>query len=395
MNPQDITYINEASITNKTVLVRVDFNVSLASDGLSLADDARIRQSLPTIHHLLRGSNKLILVSHLNRPQGRDPRYSLKIVAEHLQKLIPEHHVVLVEDFLSNEGKTLLALQKEDEIILLENIRFYKEEKERSEIFAKELAALANVYVNDAFGVCHRNDTSIVGVPKLLPSFGGLLLKKEIAMISSVLANPKKPFVAILGGAKISTKIAVLGKLIEIADYLLVGGEVANTFLKAKGLWLGKSLYEEEEVGRAKLVLRLAREKHTQVVLPADVVLGGEEVVRVNEVSKNGQIFDIGPETQAVFGNIIQKAKTIVWSGPVGYFEDQRFRRGTDFVYYAITQNQAAVSIVGGGDTLAAISKKEHLEQITHISTGGGAMLEFIEKGTLPGIEALRGRGKL
>lgn len=385
MKPR-IAYIDEVLITNKRVLVRVDFNVSL-TDGISIADDFRIRQSLPTIQHLVKHHNKLILMSHLDRPKKRDAAYSLGIVAKHLGKLIPANKVVLVSDFLSVEGKTMLAEQQSKIIIMLENTRFYKGEEmspstSSGQALGKQLASLADVFVNDAFGSSHRQHASVVGVAQFLPSFGGLLLKKEIEYTTRLLAHSQKPFVAVIGGAKIATKLPVMGRLSKIADFLLVGGGIANTFLKAKGHEIRESLFDASEVANAKRLLAFAKQKHTRVVLPSD------SVGRRNNL-------DIGPKTRALFSAIIKTAKTIVWSGPMGYVEDPAFRRGTDAVYEAITKNREAFSLVGGGDTIAAISKKEHLGRITHISTGGGAMLEFIEKGTLPGIEALRGRGTL
>lgn len=384
-----ITYIDEVEIKNKTILLRVDFNVSLNPDH-TISNDERIKQSLPTINYLLKNNNRLIIVSHLGRPKGYEENYSLKIVAEQLKKYLPNISISLAKNI--KEVK-----EKKETIVVLENIRFFPEEKNYSEKFAKKLASLADIYVNDAFGVCHRTDTSVVGPPKFILGYGGLLLKKEVKTISKVIKNPKKPVVTIIGGAKISTKLPLLYRLIEIADYVLIGGGLANTFFCAQGLEIGKSFCEYEAVAQARKLLFHAAQKNTAVVLPSDVVIGepensenGGQIKRIDEIPQGAVILDIGPQTQAVFGSIIAKAKTIIWNGPVGYFENPSFRRGTDFIYYAITQNNQATSIVGGGDTLAAISKKEYLDKITHISTGGGAMLEFIEKGTLPGIEALK-----
>lgn len=395
-NGFNIKTIEDEKIIGKKIIVRVDYNVTL-TDKLTIADDARIRQSLPTINYLLKNQNKLILLSHLDRPEKRDPKYSLKIVQKYLQTFFPNHKVKLIDDFLNEEDQKQITSQKDNEILIFENIRFYKKEKANDAGFAQKLASFAQIYVNDAFGVSHRNDTSVVGISKFLPAYAGLLLKKEIEMISGILKKPKKPFVAIIGGAKISNKINLLSKLLDLADYLLIGGGLANTFLCAQGLEIGKSFCEYDEVEEAKKLLFLAAAKNTAVILPKDVVISDSkntensgQVKKINEISKIGSILDIGPETQAAFGAIINKAKTIVWNGPMGYFENPAFKRGTDFLYYAITHNQEAVSIVGGGETLAAISKKEYLDKISHISTGGGAMLEFIEKGTLPGIEVLK-----
>ncbi len=388
-----IQYIDESDITGKKVLMRVDFNVSLNPDH-SIADDERIQRTLPTIRYILEHGNKLILVSHLGRPKGRDPQFSLQPVVTKLQELFPDYQIKLVDDFTSD--RSAIDSQQEKEIIVLENIRFYPGEKKGDDGFTKQLSELGDIYVNDAFGVSHRADASVVGVTKYLPSYGGLLLKREVEMISKAIENPKKPFVAILGGSKISTKIHLVERLMEMADYLILGGGIANTFLKASGYEIGKSIceYEEEEAAR-KMIFR-AVQKDTRILFPSDVAIAGstdateDTIVSVDMVPPDKLILDIGPETQAKFGAIIASAATVVWNGPVGYFENPQFRRGTDFIYYSIAENPDVVSILGGGDTLAAISKKEYLDKITHISTGGGAMLEFIEKGSLPGIDALK-----
>jgi len=393
----EIQYIDEIEITGKTVLLRVDFNVSLNPNYLTIADDARIRQSMPTIRHLLKNNNKLILVSHLGRPKGTpDPKFSMRIVCSQLHEYLPDNEITLINDFLTEPGATFKH-QNPGEIIMLENSRFYPGEKKNDPEFAKKMAALAEVFVNDAFGVSHRADASVVGVTEFLPSYGGLLLKKEIEMLSKALHKPEKPFVAIIGGSKIETKINVLDRMMELADNLVIGGALANTFLFAQGIDVGTSLYEADKKELAQKLLFKAAQNDTSVILPSDCIVGdpqelekGGIVCKVTEVPKDKQILDIGPETKARIGSIIAKAKTIVWNGPVGYFENIHYRQGTDFMYYAITNNDDAISIVGGGDTLTAISKKEYLDKITHISTGGGAMLEFIEKGTLPGIEALK-----
>lgn len=391
----NIKFIDQELIENKRVLLRVDFNVSL-NPNYTIADDARIRKALPTINALLKNRNKLIIVSHLGRPTGRDPEYSMTVVGEKLKEYLPDYKVTVVDDFLSPD-KTSFQNQGENEVLLLENIRYYPEEKRNDPELSRKLASLADVFVNDAFGVCHRIHSSVIGLAALLPSYGGLLLKKEIGMIGNAVQNPKKPVVTILGGAKISTKINLIGKLLEIADYLIIGGGLANTFLAAQGYEIGKSIYEYEEKENARRTLFTAAQKHTSIILPEDVVVGrpDDKIVcgitkKIEQVQREDQILDIGPETQAKFGSILAKAKTIIWNGPMGYFENNCYRNGTDFIYYSITQNHEAVSIVGGGDTLSAISKKEYLDNITHISTGGGAMLEYIEKGTLPGIEALK-----
>ncbi|HLL60276.1 MAG TPA: phosphoglycerate kinase [Candidatus Nitrosocosmicus sp.] len=388
----NIKSIDDVEIKDKKVLLRVDFNVT-RNDDLSISDDARIVQALPTIKYLLKNNNKLILISHLGQPEKKDSNYSLKHVANRLRLYLPKCKVRLIDDFLSSS----FASQDTNEILILENIRFYPEEKDNNQQFAKKLAGLAEVYVNDAFGVCHRKDASVVSVPQYIPSYAGLLLKKEIEAISTILDNPQKPFVAIVGGAKIKTKINLLEKIMDIADYILVGGALANNFLLAYGLEMGTSKVEIDEVDVAKKILSLASKKNVTFVLPKDVIVtdlkknnSESKMVKVNEIPKHLAAVDIGPQTEAEFGTYIANAKTIVWNGPVGYCDNKRFCLGTEFIYYSITKNQTAFSIVGGGDTLAAISHEEYLGKISHLSTGGGAMLEFIEKGTLPGIEALR-----
>ncbi len=389
-----IIYIDQAEIKDKTILLRVDFDVSLNPDR-TIADDVRIQRNLPTIKYLLKNKNRLICVAKLDRPKKRDPKLSLMPVVKRLREYLPEYKIALVDDFLS-PNKQIFLNQTNKEILVLENIRFYAKEKDYSTIFAKQLASLADIYVNDAFAVCHRSDTSVIGPPRFLPSYGGLLLKKELNIISQVIDKPKKPIVAIIGGAKVSTKIGLINKLIKIVDYLIIGGGLANAFVNAQGFDVGTSLCEYEAVQQARKLLSLPKKNRALIVLPVDAVVATSkearesEVVKIENIPSDKSIFDIGPETKAQIGGIIAKAKTIIWNGPVGYFENPAFKRGTDFIYYSITHNSNAISIVGGGDTLAAISKKEYLDKITHISTGGGAMLEFIEKGTLPGIEALK-----
>lgn len=386
-------YLEDHLLTNKRVLLRVDFNVSLNAN-YTIADDARIKQAVPTIQKLLSNHNKIILISHLGRPEGRDEKYSLTRVAADLQKYIPDVKIRVVTDFLTEASETFQN-QSDNEILLLENIRYYKEESENDPQFAKRLAALADVYVNDAFSVSHRSDASIVGIPPLLPSYAGMLLKKEITMLEKATNNPHKPVVAILGGAKVSTKISLISKLLTIADTVLLGGGLATTLLAAQGFNVGNSLYEKEKVDEAKRLLALSQEKQTELILPTDIVVSKEkthhtsEIKSIADIDEVDMILDLGPATLAKFGQRIATAKTVIWNGPVGYFENPSFKEGTDFIYYAITENSDAFSVVGGGETLAAISKKEYLEKISHISTGGGAMLEYIENGTLPGIAAL------
>jgi phosphoglycerate kinase len=386
-------FIDEVTITNKTILLRVDFNVSL-NPNHSIADDARIKQSLPTIEQLLKNNNKLILLAHLGEPEKRDAAFSLSPVAKRLQEYLPQNKIILVDDFTTSTD--VFSKQAPNEVLLLENIRFYPGEQTNDPSFAKQLAGLGEIYVNDAFSVSHRKAASVVGLPELLPSYGGLLLKKEITILSEIMKSPKKPFVAIIGGKKIATKIKFIKKLTAVADYVLIGGGLANTFFASEGFPVGKSLISEDDISLAKKLLEHTKRENTHLLLPTDVVVGKSldsttsEVRKTQEIANDEEALDIGPETQANFGKVIDEAHTIVWNGPVGYMENQEFKRGTDFLYYSITSNEHVISVVGGGDTLSAISKKEYLDKITHISTGGGAMLEFIENGTPPGIEALK-----
>ncbi len=393
-----LVFIDKAHIQNKKILLRVDFNVPLTKH--KITDDKRIRQTLPTIKKLYK-ENKVIIISHLGRPKGHDNELSLRPIFERLQKLLPNVKISFVDNFTQDTSKHYFENQKNGEILFLENIRFFKGEDEpksaSGQELAEKLAVLADVYVNDAFGVSHRECVTITELPKFLPHFGGLLLEREIAMISHVTNHPKKPFVAIVGGAKISTKLNLLYKLTEIADFLVLGGALANTMLEALGYPIGKSLAEEGVLDEVKKIVRHAKKNKTKIILPQDVVVGSKNdideggiVKKISEVDRDDVILDIGPEAQADYARVILKAKTLVWNGPVGYIENPQYARGTDFLFYTLTHNSDVFSIVGGGDTLAAISHKSHLEKITHISTGGGAMLEFIENGTLPGIEALK-----
>ncbi|HSA83818.1 MAG TPA: phosphoglycerate kinase, partial [Patescibacteria group bacterium] len=328
-------YIDQVHIEHKRILLRVDFNVSL-NPNHTIADDARIRQAIPTIEYLLKHHNKIILIAHLDEPEKRNPADSLTRVAKRLQEFLPHHPIHLVDNFTKND--VAIKQQKEGEIILLENIRFYPEEKKNDPIFAKQLAQLGDIYVDDAFSVAHRKHASIVGIPALLPSYAGLLFKKEITSLEMIMKHPQKPFVAIMGGKKISTKITFINKLVTIADYLLLGGGLANTFLLAKGLSLGESIADKDELALAKKILLLAAKEKTEIILPQDAVVGPDvhakqtTIKKVEEIKKDDLVLDIGPETQADFGAVIAKAKTIIWNGPVGYMENPHFKRGTDFL---------------------------------------------------------------
>lgn len=387
-----IRYLDEQKIEHKRVLIRVDFDVALNSDG-TIADDSRIECNLPTIKHLLQNHNKIICVAKLGRPKSRDPKLSLSIVVQRLQELMPDTKVKLIDDFLTADFST----QAENEIYVLENIRFYPEEKKNDPEFAKKLASLADTYVNDAFSMCHRTEVSTVGVTSLLPSYAGLHLKKELTALSTILENPAHPFVVVLGGAKVSTKIGVIKKMLTIGDEILLGGGLANTFLKAKGVDVKDSLYEEEGVNLAHELVALAKSLGKELLLPEDYVWGSrhsELVSESNEILNQVQddknaILDIGPKTREKYGQIIKQAKTVVWNGPMGYAEDPSYAVGTYSVLKAMAESDGQ-TILGGGDTIALVKNQAEFAKISHVSTGGGAMLEYIENGMLPAIEVLK-----
>lgn len=389
-----IKTVRDINLKTKRVLVRTDYNVSLLG-GLRIGDDLRIRQTLPTIRHLLKNNCAILLISHLGRPEGKpNSKFSLKPVQVHLEKLLGRE-IKLIKDYLDDSGEKLAKKSLPGTVNLLENIRFYPGEEENDRHFAQKLSHLGEVFVNDAFGVCHRKQASTVGITKFLPSVAGLLLEKEIKIITKAITRPKRPFVVIIGGAKAKTKIPLIKSLMRRADILLIDGGVGNTFLKAKGLKMGKSLIDKEMIGKAREILSLARKTKTKIMLADDLAIGDPQTraykgaVPIDEIPADMEALDIGPKTEVKFGRIIAEAATIIWNGPMGLFEKEEFARGTNFIYQAIAANRDSLSIVGGGETLTALPKEEYLETIDHISTGGGAMLEFIEKGTLPAIEAL------
>jgi 3-phosphoglycerate kinase len=388
----NITFIDDVEIINKRVLIRNDFNVSL-NQSHKIANDQRIRQAIPTISYLLKNQNKLILTSHLGEPKGYDSSLSLRVIQEDLERFLPDYTIILFPTIQTL--KEALPKQTVREIFLLENLRFLPGEQKNDAHLAQSLASLADIYVNDAFSVSHREAASIVTLPHLLPSFGGFLLKQEIHALAPLLEHPQSPYVVVLGGAKISTKLPLLIKLAQICDTILVGGAMANTFLVAKGLPVGKSLIEANEIDHARTLIHLSRSK-ADIVLPIDVSVGDSTEATVlttksvEAVSESDMILDIGPRTQALFSKIIDEAQTILWNGPLGYTENPVFKTGTDAVYEAIIANPHCISIVGGGDTITALAHENHIQKITHISTAGGGMLEYLEKGTLPGLEALK-----
>jgi phosphoglycerate kinase len=398
--------VRDVDVAGRKVLVRVDFNVPL-DDNRQITDDTRIRASLPTIQYLLENGAAVILMSHLGRPKGKpNPKYSLEPVAARLQELLgSDVKVKFAHDTVGTEAKDLAGNLQPGEVLLLENLRFQEEEEADDQNFAQELAGLADLYVDDAFGSAHRAHASTVGVTNFLPAVSGLLMEREIGVMGKALENPERPFVAILGGAKVSDKIGVIGNLLGKVDTLIIGGGMANTFLKALGHEIGASLYEPDRVKDAEELAGLANLRSVTLMMPSDVVIANEvnetathKVVKSYQVPEDTKeerwsILDIGPETAAAYGEAIRQAKTVVWNGPMGVFEMAPFADGTRAVAQAVcdaTRDNGATSIVGGGDSVAAIEQMGLADCITHISTGGGASLEFLEGRTLPGVAALR-----
>lgn len=384
--------LKDLDVASKRVLVRVDFNVPL-KDG-KVANDIRIRAALPTINYLLEKKAKVILVSHLGRPKGKvDPALKMDSVAETLGNLLGKK-VEKIDVCVGPEAEAAVAALPEGGVLLLENVRFYPEETDNDPEFSRKLAQLADLYVNDAFGTAHRAHASTAGVAAYLPSAMGFLVEKEVSIMGKALEDPARPFGAVIGGAKIADKIGVLTNLLEKVDFLLIGGGMANTFLKARGMDLGRSLVEEEKLESALEILKKAADKGVRMELPVDLVVAKEisldaepKVVPVNEVPADMMALDIGPETAKKYAEILASARTIVWNGPMGVFEQDAFAKGTETVARAVAGVE--LSIVGGGDSAAAVEKVGAAQQITHISTGGGASLEFLEGKTLPGIAAL------
>ncbi len=382
--------IRDVDVSGKKVLVRVDFNVPL-KDG-KVGDDTRIRGALPTIQYLLEHGAAVILCSHLGRPKGTfNMDYSLKPVAEYLARLVP-NKVSFAPDCINEPAEKAVAALRPGEILVLENTRFYKEEEKNDPEFSARLASLADIYVNDAFGTAHRAHASTEGVTHTKPGVAGFLLEKEIQYLSSAVENPKRPFVAILGGAKISDKIGVIKNLLAKADHVLIGGGMANTFFKAQGFETADSLVQDEALGTAKEILASGSEK---LVLPVDLVIADKfdneaetKVIPTGNVPAGWRVLDVGPETVKLFSKYVAEAGTVVWNGPMGVFEMPSFAKGTFDVAKAVADSKA-ISIIGGGDSVAAIQQSGLADQVTHISTGGGASLEMLEGLVLPGVAAL------
>ncbi len=376
--------VKEAGVAGKNVLVRVGFDVPLKNG--KVTDDKRLRAALPTINFLRKKGAKVILMSHLGRPNGAVvEELRLAPVAKKLSKLL-KYPVLYEPDCIGSDVEERVRGMHEGDVLLLENLRFYPEEEANDKGFAQKLAAIADIYVNDAFSVCHRAHSSVSAITEFLPSYAGFSLEKEITMLSSLLKNPKHPFIAIMGGAKVSDKIGVIENLLKKVDSILIGGAMMFTFYKALGYKVGKSRFEPNKVSLAKSLLKKGKKK---IILPVDVVLDSKKAVSIHRMPKSAVGLDIGPETQAIYAEIIKEAKNVFWNGPMGMFEKKPFDKGTLAVAKAMSKCKG-VTIVGGGDSVAAIERAKLENKFTHVSTGGGAALEFLEGKNLPGITALK-----
>ncbi len=386
--------VKDIDVSGKKALVRVDFNVPL-NEKKEITDDTRIVAALPTIKYLLDKNAKVILCSHLGRPDGVfNPEFSLAPVAEKLKKLL-KCKITFANDVIGESAQDAVDSMNEGEIVLLENLRFHKEETKNNPEFAKKLASFADVYVNDAFGAAHRAHASTAGVADYIPAVAGFLIEKELSALGGALEKPTRPFLAILGGAKVSDKIGVIENLITKVDWIILGGGMAYTFLKAKGYEVGTSLVDEERVELAGGLLKKAGKKGVEIFLPVDTIIADKfdakaktEVVPSDEITPGWMGLDIGPSTRMLFAEKIRKAKTVIWNGPMGVFEMEPFAEGTKAVAKAMADTEA-MTIIGGGDSAAAVKIFRYDKAIDHISTGGGASLEFLEGKELPGISAL------
>ncbi|MEG2628038.1 MAG: phosphoglycerate kinase [Raoultibacter sp.] len=388
--------LEQADLAGKRVLCRVDFNVPLKAS--CVVDDTRIRAALPTLTYLIGQGARVILMSHLGRPAGTgfEADFSLAPAARCLSELLGAP-VVFATDTVGADAQAKAAALEKGQVLLLENLRFDAREKKNDPAFCQELAALGEVYVNDAFGTAHRAHASTAGVAALLPAYAGKLLSREVATLSTMLENPKRPFVAILGGSKVSDKVAVIDALIGKVDTLIIGGGMCFTFLLAQGKQVGTSLKEEAWVDRAQAMLAKAAKSGTTILLPTDVVVADRfaedaqtSVVAADKMPDDRMGLDIGPETSALYAQAVAQAKTVFWNGPMGVFEMEAFAAGTKAVAEAVAQNAQADTIIGGGDSVAAVNKFKLAEKMTFISTGGGASMELVQGEALPGVEALR-----
>ena len=388
--------VKDVDVRSKRVLVRVDYNVPLDAQG-NVSDDKRITASLPTINYLLEQGARIILCSHLGRPKGEVKKeFSLAPVAKRLKELLPNVNIYFASDCIGEEAEKKAAALKDGEILLLENLRFHKEEEKNDPEFAKKLASLAEIYVSDAFGTVHRAHASTAGVAAYLPAVAGFLIGKELSIMGGALENPERPFVAILGGAKVADKIGVITNLLNKCDTLLIGGGMAYTFFKAMGYEIGDSLLDAESIDLAKQLMETAKEKGVKLLLPVDTVVAKafaadaeHMTVAANAIPAGWQGLDIGEKTRELCADAVKNAKTVVWNGPMGVFENPTLAKGTIAVAQALADSEA-ITIVGGGDSAAACEQLGFADKITHISTGGGASLEFLEGLELPGIACLQ-----
>ena len=389
--------IRDIDVKGKKVFVRVDFNVPM-DEHQNITNDTRIRATIPTIRHLLDGGAAVILACHVGRPtEAREPKFSTKPIVARLSELLG-HEVKWAPDCVGPEAEKAAAALKPGEVLLLENLRYHKEEKKNDPTFAKQLAALADIAVDDAFGVAHRAHASNVGITSYLETVAGFLMEKDINYIGKTLEAPQRPFVAIIGGAKVSDKIGVIENMIDKVDTIIIGGGMAHTFDASKGYPIGDSLCERDKIGLAKELLEKAEKKGVKVVLPVDVVIADKfaadadtKTVDVDKIPDGWQALDSGAKTSEEYVKALQGAKTVIWNGPMGVFEFDAFAKGTEAVAHAVAEatKRGAVSIVGGGDSIAALKKTGLSDRISHISTGGGATLELLEGKVLPGIAAL------
>ena len=386
--------VKDIDLKGKKVFVRCDFNVPM-DENRNITDNTRIVAALPTIKYLLEQNCKLILASHLGRPKGEyKPEYSLAPVAKELSKLLGKE-VIMANDVVGEDATSKASNLKEGEILLLENVRFHKEETENDTEFSKKLASMAEVFVNDAFGTAHRAHSSTTGIASYLPAVSGFLIEKELKFLGNAINNPERPFVAILGGAKVSDKIGVIDSLLEKVDTLMIGGGMAYTFFKAQGYEVGNSICEMDKLDLAKSAMEKAKQKGVKLMLPVDTKIGKEfkadtesKTVKYTEIPADWEGFDIGAETIKMFSDELRNAKTVIWNGPLGLFEFDQFAIGTNEIAKVLSEIDAT-TIIGGGDSAAAVKKAGLEDKMTHISTGGGASLEFLEGKKLPGIEAL------
>ena len=387
--------VKDIDLRGKKVFVRCDFNVPM-DENQNITDNRRIVAALPTIKYLIEQNCKIILASHLGRPKGEfKPEFSLAPVAKELSRLLGQE-VLIAKDVIGESAKTLAANLQEGQVMLLENVRFHREETDNDPEFAKELASMAEVFVNDAFGTAHRAHASTEGISHYLPSVSGFLIEKELKFLGDALNNPERPFVAILGGAKVSDKIGVIDSLLEKVDTLMIGGGMAYTFFKAQGYEVGNSLCEPDKCDLALSLMNKAKEKGVKFLLPVDTKIGKEfkpdtesKTVAWTEIPEGWEGFDIGEKTIEMFKDELKSAKTVVWNGPLGLFEFDQFAIGTNAIAHALAELDAT-TIIGGGDSAAAVEKAGLADKMTHISTGGGASLEFLEGKKLPGIECLQ-----